>query len=96
MFGAIMAFESAGNMELYPKVYGDRYFLIGRDYPDQAKRNDLEIREGRRTEVFVLVPGSNGICLSGCPASHIYLYYPIAKKKSLPTWCTEKSGYDVV
>lgn len=41
-----MDFDLVGNKELYLPVSGDRYLLIGIDFPEQNEQNEFEVQEG--------------------------------------------------
>lgn len=44
MNGVLMGLDSAANKEIYLPVTAGRYFLIGRDYPDQTDHNDFDVQ----------------------------------------------------
>lgn len=72
---AMMAVDSAENYELYQAVTGARYLLTGPDYPNPTGHNLIEVRERRSPVFFILVSGSEGICLLVCSIWQTDLYY---------------------
>lgn len=83
IMGAVMVLGIVGDKELYIAVSDSQYLLTGRGCLEQNEHSDLEVRIGRSPEVFVLVYGSEVICLLVCSAFHIYEHYPLGEKKKL-------------
>lgn len=81
MIGAMMALNRDGNEDLYLPSTGGRYLLAGRHSSDQTLQNDFEAREGWSPGFFLLVHGSEDICLLVSLASHTYVHYPLDEKE---------------
>lgn len=76
-----MALDTAEDEKLYLPATGGWYLLIGYDCPDQTVHSGFEVRGGLCTGFIVLVSGYKAIYPLVCLASHIYVHYPMNKKK---------------
>lgn len=83
MILAIKALDISRNGEPYLSQTGDLQLWTSCDWPDQTLQSDFEVREGRSPGCFLLVSGSEAICLFFCPARHSYVHDPMAEKGKL-------------
>lgn len=63
---AIMVLDIARNEELYQPVAGSWYLLTACDCSDQTGQDVTAVREGRNPGFFLLVYGSETVCLFVC------------------------------
>lgn len=82
IIGVIIALEITLHEELYLPVTGDRFLLTGLDWPGHTVQNDFEVWEGQSPGSFVIVCGSEALFLYVCVASHIYMHYLLAERKT--------------
>lgn len=75
--------DIAGKEVLCLLVTGGKYVLSGQYCLDQTEHIDFEVRGCQSPTFIVLDSGSEAICLSLCPAWHIYGHYQISLKKKL-------------
>lgn len=77
-----MALGIAGSEELYLPATGGRNYLAGRDCQDQTRRNEFEVDEGRSPVFFMLLYGSEAVCILVSSKPHIYVHYAMAERKT--------------
>lgn len=62
---------------------GGRYPLTDIGCLEMFGNTDFEVWDGRRRGVLVLLSGSEGICLTVCVTSQIYVHCLVTEKKKV-------------
>lgn len=78
-----MALNRTGDKALDLPVHDGLYPLTALDAPEQNIHNDFEAQKDPSIGFFVMVSGTEPICLSVFPTLHTFAHYRMDEKKML-------------